>query len=128
MLLARHVHHDEAEETGFKWLLAALGALPALSYVALLAFASAAFLSAGHWPAANYPDPKSISVAVVPLLWLAFAATACAVPIYAVVAVVHVWHARASLARVDVVGMALYVAGLALWLFGSRNLLLWFLD
>lgn len=126
-MLARRPISDELEETGFRWLLAALGALPALSYLALFILGCAALTSAGHWPAANYPDPKSISAAMVPLLWLAFAAAACAAPVYLVMAVLQAWHLRASLSRVDMAGMAIYATGLALWLLASRNLLLWFL-
>ena len=128
MLAAPHAHlvADQAEEISFRWLLAVLGALPALSYLALLVFATAAFVSVGHWPAASYPDPKSFSSTMVALLWLAMAAAAGAAPVYFVIAALHAWHLRGALSRVDVGGMAVYVVGLALWLFGSRNLLLWF--
>ena len=128
MLASHPFSHTAGEETGFRWLLAILGTLPALSYFALLLFASAAFVSTGHWPAASYPDPKTFSAATVPLLWLVLAAAACATPVYFVMAIVQVCHLRSALSRIDVSGMAVYLIGLALWLFGSRNLLVWFLD
>ncbi|MDO8544892.1 MAG: hypothetical protein Q7S40_30980 [Opitutaceae bacterium] len=119
---------DGAEEVGFRWLLAGLGALPLMSYLALLGFACAAFISCGRWPTMSYPDPKSLGISFIPAIWLMFAVAACGTPVYLVTVVLQLLHLRSSFSRVDAVGLAAYTAGLALWIFASKDLLTWFLD
>jgi cytochrome c biogenesis protein CcdA len=127
-MLTTSEFRDDVEETGFRWLLAGLGALPLLSYFALFIFACLAFRASGHWPSMNYPDPKSFGAAIVSGLWVAFAITACATPVYFVMIVLQILHLRSSVSRVDAFGLGVYLAGLMLWLLASKHLLGWFLD
>lgn len=126
---------DSLEDSGFRVLLAALGALPLASYAALLIFAAYATAVTGHWPQYSDPDPKSLPVSAGGPVLLFIALSLLAAPVYALVRLALCWERSAGAAPLsprvtylDRAGLACFFTGLALWLTASSYLVNWLLD
>lgn len=123
---------DALEDSGFRVLLAALGALPLASYAVLLLFAAYASIVIGHWPA--YSDPsRTLPLDLTTLIEGFITLSLFAGPVYAVTRFALCWERHPAalsprVRRLDYAGLVCFGVGAILWLTASSRLLDWVLD